>query len=80
MNGEAVRRAAAAVARGVAYGNEYTPFVIEFLERKKLAELGYRFDGRELSVYKARIFCEIALKFEQVKGELMKGSLSGKRS
>jgi len=77
IDGEAVRRAAAAVVRGLNYYNEYTPFVIEFLEKKKLAELGYTFPGKELSLYKARIFCEIALKFELIKSEEMKKAVKG---
>ena len=68
------------MARGLDYANEYTPFVIEFIERTKLHKMGYVFSTEKLSVYKARIFCEIALKFDAIKAEqMMKASKGGKR-
>lgn len=62
------------MARGVSYFNEYTPYVIEFIEKKKLSEIGYRF--KDISVFKARIFCEISLKFDLIKAEKMKKAVN----
>lgn len=48
------------------------------IEKKKLSEIGYVFDSKELSLYKARIFCEIAIKFDQIKAEEMKRVTRGR--
>lgn len=63
------------MARGIDYVNEYTPLVIEFVERHKLQKMGYVFPSKDLTDHKARIFCEIALKFDQIKAEKMKEAM-----
>lgn len=67
-----LRRAAAAVFRGIDYQNSYTPIVLEYAARKRLSALGFTSNLSDLSADKADAFLEIDLKLSQIMNEKIK--------
>lgn len=48
------------------------PYFIEFIQRKRLSELGYSFDSKELSADKAEAFLFISSVISEFEAEEMK--------
>jgi hypothetical protein len=75
----------AASLRGASeYANEAAPLLGEYGLRMRLSKMGYQFDGRELSYFKARAFDIIGAeiqKFESAEIEAIKAKRgkSGRR-
>ena len=63
-----------AAYKGIKYTNETAPYLAEYNKRLRLAKLGYRFDGGNLSAEKAEIFCEISAEIEKLQADDMRSS------
>ena len=55
------------VYKGIESTNKSFPYVAEYFERKMLAEIGYRFDGNDLSDLDVQAFGEISRKLNKLK-------------
>jgi hypothetical protein len=63
---------ARAAFRGSSMTNEAAPFVAEFVQRKRLAKLGYSSSISELDALKAEIFGIIDVELEKCQAEDMR--------
>lgn len=63
---------ARAAYRGSSMTNEAAPFVAEFLQRKRLKNLGYTTSISELDALKAEIFAIIDVELEKCQSEDMR--------
>jgi hypothetical protein len=63
---------ARAAFRGSSMTNEAAPFVAEFVQRKRLAKLGYTSSISELDALKAEIFGIIDVELEKCQAEDMR--------
>jgi hypothetical protein len=82
-----VKRAAHAFFRGGAseYQNAATSLVVEFVERKRLAELGFTTDLGKMPSWKTDAFIVISLEQDRAKAEAEqkardKGAKNGRRA
>jgi hypothetical protein len=66
----------AAAFKGVTnkYSNETATLVSEYNMRQRLAKLGFRFDPKELSAFKAHAFMTIAEEISRLEHESIKSS------
>jgi hypothetical protein len=60
--------------KGVYNNNESAPLVHEYFQRKQLAELGYKFDGENLSTFQVDCFTIIKNVIDEVEIQQMKKS------
>ena len=51
--------------------NETAPLLMEFIARKRLAELGFMFDPSDLSIFKAECFQLISTEIQKLEAEEM---------
>jgi hypothetical protein len=63
---------ARAAFRGSSMTNEAAPFVAEFVQRKRLAKLGYTSSISEMDALKAEIFGIIDVELEKCQAEDMR--------
>lgn len=68
-----------ALWRGHSVQTEVTPLVCEYFERKTLSEIGYRFDPKDLSSFKAQCFGIIANQLNELESNEHKKAAKPKR-
>lgn len=66
-----------AAFKGFQFVNEAAPLLVEFNQRRRLAKLGYQFDSRSLSAWKAECFSLIDAEIDRLESEAMKAKTRG---
>lgn len=70
---------ARALVRGLSARTSAYPYVLEFVERQRLASLGYTSSLRELDPHKAEIFVIISIEIDKERDKISKESARSRR-